>query len=150
MRYASILMATAALLAAPAARTHAASITNVYIIDDDFSINTADGPIVDATIKLGDTVHWIWTTFSEHSTTSAAGQLESWHSGDQTNPATFDHTFTNLGVFNYYCDIHGFDAGGGQVVGMSGSITVLPVPEPASGALALGGIAFLAGRRRRK
>ncbi len=56
---------------------------------------------------------------------------------------TFSHTFTNVGVFNYYCDIHGFDLGNGQVSGMSGSVTVQPAAIPAPPALLMGLIGLL-------
>jgi plastocyanin len=94
----------------------------------DFGFGTAAHTPSDPTIQVGDTVHWIWDA-SNHSTTSAAGQAESWNSGVLPVSSTFDHTFTQLGTFNYYCSIHGFDLGNGNVGGMSGFITVVPEPE---------------------
>ena len=75
------------------------------------------------TIHPGDTVHWVWDN-GGHSTTSVVvpGQTESWDSKIQSAPFTFDHTFTAVGTFNYYCTVHGFDAGGGNVGGMSGHV----------------------------
>jgi plastocyanin len=99
------------------ARALLASVT-VHIINFDFSTNPAGQPIVDPTIHLGDTVHWVWDT-DFHSTTSVPGQAESWDSGVHSTGFTFDHTFNNVGVFNYFCTVHG------QAI-MSGTITVTP------------------------
>ena len=75
------------------------------------------------TITLGDTVHWVWAA-PFHSTTAAAGQLESWDSGVQ-NSGSFDHTFNNLGTFGYICTVHGFNAGCGNGGAMSGKVIVV-------------------------
>jgi plastocyanin len=75
------------------------------------------------TIKPGDTVHWVWDG-GLHSTTSVPGSAESWDSGVNGAPFTFDHTFTHTGTFAYYCQIHGFLQPNGTVGGMSGTITV--------------------------
>ncbi len=77
-------------------------------------------------IHLGDTIHWVWDT-DNHSTTSVAGSAESWDSGVHNTGFTFDHTFTHLGTFVYYCTIHGHDNGNGTASGMSGEIAVVPV-----------------------
>jgi hypothetical protein len=121
-------------VAAPAQGT-----TTVHIFEFDFSVNPSGQPVVDPVINLGDTIHWVWDT-GIHSTTSAAGQAESWNSGVVGPGSTFDHTFNNLGTFNYYCIPHGADLGGGMVSGMSGSITV--VPEPSTRAIGLTGLAL--------
>jgi plastocyanin len=105
----------------------------------DFDFGTADHVHENPTIHPGDTVEWIWDN-GTHSTTSAAGQTESWNSGLQSTGFTFDHTFTQTGTFNYYCMMHGSDLGGGNVGGMSGSIIVTPVPEPAQMGLAAGSV----------
>ncbi len=86
----------------------------------------------DPTIQVGDTVQWVWDV-SNHSTTSVAGQTESWNSGLKSAGATFTHTFTHTGTFNYYCTLHGGDNGDGTARGMSGTVTVVgsgsaPVP----------------------
>ena len=75
------------------------------------------------TIHVGDTVHWVWNS-NNHSTTSVAGIAEHWDSGVHNNGFTFDHTFTQVGAFAYYCVIHGFDNGNGTAGGMSGTVTV--------------------------
>jgi plastocyanin len=77
------------------------------------------------TIHIGDTIHWV-NDQGFHSTTSVAGQSESWDSTAKAAPWTFDHTFTHAGTFTYYCSIHGSDNGNGTASGMSGTITVLP------------------------
>ncbi len=84
---------------------------------------------IDPVINVGDTVEWVWNSGAIlHSTTAAAGQMESWDSGVHSTPFTFDHTFTQTGTFNYYCIVHGADIGGGQVIGMSGHVVVLGPP----------------------
>jgi plastocyanin len=80
------------------------------------------------TIHVGDTVEWVWNS-DDHSTTSVAGSVESWDSGVQNTGFMFEHTFTHVGTFVYYCKIHGVDNGNGTASGMSGSIIVLP-PSP--------------------
>ena len=78
------------------------------------------------TIHQGDTVEWVWQG-GFHSTVSVAGTAEQWSSSaTSTVGTTFDHTFTNLGTFAYYCSIHGSDNGDQTASGMSGTITVVP------------------------
>src|SRR5262249_23753817 len=97
-------------------------------------------------IHVGDTIHWVLDQ-GMHSTTSVAHIAESWDSGvSSTVGFTFDHTFTHVGSFAYYCSIHGHDNGNGTAGGMSGTITVTaaaPVLEsiavaPATPRLAVG------------
>jgi plastocyanin len=97
----------------------------VHVFNFNFSANPQGQPIVDPTIHVGDTIHWVWDN-GVHSTTSVAGSIESWDSGIRSAPATFDHTFTHVGTFVYFCQVHGADAGNGTATGMSGTITVLP------------------------
>ena len=100
-------------------------------------------------ITQGDTIHWIWDT-NFHSTTSVAGQSEQWDSDIHNSGFTFDHTFTQVGTFNYYCKIHGQDNGDGTASGMAGTITVSPVPAPSALLTALlGAVPGLALVRRR-
>ena len=124
-----VLLASICLL--PVAATTALAATNIIQVFS-FDFGTAPSTHIDPTINLGDTVEWMWvnTDGMPHSTTAAAGQPENWDSGLQTTPFSFSHTFTQLGTFSYYCSLHGFDAGGGQVAGMSGHIhVVMPVQD---------------------
>ncbi|MEI6082893.1 MAG: HYR domain-containing protein, partial [Verrucomicrobiota bacterium] len=90
-----------------------------------FDFGTAPSTHVDPTINVGDTVEWVWASGSTgHSTTTAAGQSESWDSGVHTQPNTFTHTFANAGTFNYYCTQHGANPSGSNVIGMSGHVVV--------------------------
>jgi plastocyanin len=113
-----------------------AATTTVHIFNFEFG-TTPNVPDTDPVISLGDTIHWVWDS-GFHSTTSVAGLSESWNSGDHSPAFSFDHTFTNAGIFPYYCDIHGSDNGDGTADGMSGLITV-SVPEPATLSLLLCG-----------
>jgi plastocyanin len=90
----------------------------VHIESDFFSQSTV-------TIHAGDTVHWVWDA-SPHSTTSVGGIAESWNSGIHNAGFTFDHTFTNIGSFQYFCQIHGMDLGDGTASGMAGTVIVQP------------------------
>ena len=120
----AVLAVLAASLAASAA--HAATVT-VYVLGHDFSTNPPGNPdIQDAVITVGDTVRWEFTS-PFHSTTSCAGNAEQWDSPIVLEiPDSYSHTFTQTGVFHYFCSIHGFDFGNGTAGGMSGTITVLP------------------------
>jgi plastocyanin len=144
IRLAGLTLVWSAMTSATA-RAQVTAIVEVF--DDEFGIAATSTPF-DPTIQLGETVRWVWApALMLHSTTSAAGQAESWDSGLHLMPFTFEHTFTNLGTFNYYCTLHGGDLGGGQVFGMSGSVTV--VPEPSSIALTfVAGLVFAKRQRR--
>mgnify|MGYP000897801268 CR=1 FL=1 len=109
--------------------TRAVSATKtVYVLPHEFSTypNVTD-PITDPVIFAGDAIHWEFLS-QFHSVTSCAGNAEEFDSGLIFSlPASFEHTFNNPGVFQYYCFIHGGDNGDGTGYGMSGIVTVLPV-----------------------
>jgi plastocyanin len=116
----------------------------VHIVNFDFTDTGIGGAHFDPTIHVGDTVEWVWDQ-GFHSTTSVSGIAESWDSGATSAIGhTFYHTFTNVGVFAYYCVIHWADDGNGTASGMSGIVHVkeISVAEPSS--LMLGSIAALA------
>src|SRR5262249_38388504 len=96
----------------------------VHVFNFDFSANPKGQPTVDPTIHVGDTIQWVFDE-GAHSSTSVKGSIESWDSGVKNTPGvTFSHTFTHVGVFTYYCVIHGTDNGNGTASGMFGTITV--------------------------
>ncbi len=96
----------------------------------------------DITIQVGDTVRWTWLS-GLHDTTSAAGQAESWASNTTSVVGTtFDHTFTNVGDFGYYCTVHGFDNGDGTGGGMAGVVRV-QATVPAASAWGMAAIVLL-------
>jgi plastocyanin len=84
-------------------------------------------------IRVGDTVRWTWASDS-HSVTSgencsADGQFcspDNMHceAGTLNNTGfVYEFTFTQAGVYQYFCDLHCF-------AGMTGAVTVRSVPAP--------------------
>lgn len=134
---------SAACCAASAARAQ----VQVQVIDNFFRTSTAGNPGFNTpitTINLGDTVEWIFVGPRQHTVTSAMMGL--FDSGVRNAGTSFSFTFTSLGEFDYYCQLHGsHDHASGQVSGMSGRIIV--IPAPGAGAVASG--LFVALRRRR-
>jgi plastocyanin len=138
----------AGLVCGVCAPRSAAAVVEMNVFSFDFSTGGPMDPIVDPTISVGDTVRWTFLS-PFHSVTSVAGIPEVFDSGVVTDfNVTFEHTFTNAGVWHYYCLPHGFDNGDGTAEGMAGTITVVPVPAPGAGALACVGALALARRRR--
>jgi len=122
-----------------------ASANTVVVHIFNFDFGSVPPTHSDPVIEAGDTVRWILDT-GVHSSKSAAGQAESWDSTIMTvGGSTYDHTFTNVGTFNYFCQLHGFDLGGGQVGGMSGKVIVANTYHPTAftlfrGKLVSGGV----------
>ena len=110
-----------------------AGIVNIDVFNNDFGMFAPPngGTHVDPTINVGDTVRWNFVQ-GFHNTQSVAGSAESWASPIFTTPpgGTFDHTFTTIGTFNYFCIVHGSDNGNGTASGMAGFVRVVAVPEP--------------------
>ena len=108
------------------ASTALADIVTVHVFCCGYSINPKGQPIVEPTIKPGDTIHWVWDEdFPLHSVTSLAGSSEVFDSGVHGQGFTFDRTFNTPGIFKYYCVLHGTDNGDGTAIGMWGTITVV-------------------------
>lgn len=119
MRY--VLVLAMAILAA----VHACAATvDVYVFNNQFSMNQPGQPIQHPVISVGDTVRWVWLQ-GNHTTTSVAGSMEQWNSPISSSSTTFSHTFTHTGTHWYYCIPHGSDNGDGTASGMSGTVTVL-------------------------
>ncbi|MBA3725176.1 MAG: PEP-CTERM sorting domain-containing protein [Armatimonadetes bacterium] len=147
MKRLALLSGVAALFGLAAVNASADTIL-VHIFNFDFSLNPLGEPIEDPIISVGDTIRWILDE-GRHTVTSVMGIPEVFDSGDmQKIGETFEHTFTNVGTWWYYCDFHGFDNGDGTASGMAGTVTV-GVPEPSTfAALAVGGLLLL--KRRKK
>src|SRR4051794_24729659 len=96
-------------LGAPEALEGRALLSTVTVHVENFEFSPKS-----VTINPGDTVHWVWDE-GVHSTTSDPGQSESWDSGLESPSFSYDHTFTNVGTFTYFCKIHN---------GMTGTVTV--------------------------
>lgn len=124
MRSALSLFALFALLAALVTTTRAA-VVEVFVFNNEFSVNPPGQPVADAVISVGDTVRWVWVQ-GNHTTTSVAGSPEQWDAQINSSNQVFEHTFTQDGVWWYYCIPHGFDNNDGTAGGMAGTVTVLP------------------------
>jgi len=124
---------------------HAAADTQVvYVYDFEFSIFRPDrGPVTDAVINPGDTVFWVWLN-DFHNVVSLIGSLEEFESPVFEAGDSFEHRFTQPGVYTYYCQPHGIDNGDGTAQGMVGTVTVLPAPAVITLFMALAAL-----RRRR-
>lgn len=80
----------------------------------------ANGPEMDLTIDIGDTVIWTWTDAVPHTVQNVVGSsVETFNSGTLTGVGqTYSKTFTVEGDNDYFCGIHG-------AANMSGTITVV-------------------------
>ena len=148
MRLVVLLIAATGVLAVPQAAR--AAVVTVHVFSFDFSTNPSGQPAVDPTIRVGDTIRWVFDE-GGHTTTSVAGIPEQWNSGFVNAGGSFNHTFTRVGTFEYYCQPHGFDAGDGNAEGMAGVIRVQPIPEPTGiAALSVPAACVLLRRRSRR
>jgi plastocyanin len=104
------LLIPLALLAFAASATPAAAF--------DWSVEALDYEFrpPERAISVGDTVTWSFLN-AGHTATAVSGQAERWDSGPANAGATFTHTFTKPGRFQYICVPH-------QSFDMEGVITV--------------------------
>jgi plastocyanin len=104
---AATMLVSVAAGSATAART-ARSNANVAVSIQDFFFDPT--PV---TVHVGDTVTWTNDGANYHSATARNGTFD-------TNPlapgATGSHTFTKVGTYAYYCEIHPFMHGEVKVV----------------------------------
>ncbi|HEY3204354.1 MAG TPA: plastocyanin/azurin family copper-binding protein, partial [Thermoanaerobaculia bacterium] len=116
----------------PATSTPSTHIVHVgqggLLFVDDQSGNSA------TTIHVGDTVTWVWEGGTSHGvdagtcsggggpygepTCTASGQ---WESGIHAAPFSWSQTFTQAGVFPYFCDVHQGAMTGRVIVSMPGA-----------------------------
>ena len=80
-----------------------ATTTNVNVTD----VGNSSGAYVpdSVTINVGDKVTWTWVGTLDHTVTS---RTSVWPSMDGVKPFTFSFTFTNAGLYGYFCEWHGF------------------------------------------
>ena len=128
----TIGIVTAALFSAAIVQKSSAATTTVQVGmgGDIFTPATVS-------ISQNDSVIWNWQGFS-HSTTSGTNDHPSglWDSGVFSTPHSFTNTFTNAGVFSYYCSVHYFFNMTGQV--LVASVTLPPslaITNPMNGAV---------------
>jgi plastocyanin/uncharacterized membrane protein YozB (DUF420 family) len=86
--------------------------TKFTVIEEDFAFKPFE-----VTVDVGTTVVWINKERAKHTATSDVALFDS---GDQPMGNVYEYTFTEPGVYTYYCVYHG-DKG---VVGMAGTIIV--------------------------
>lgn len=131
-----------------------AAVFDVYVYDDEYSINPPPGAVADPVINAGDTVQWIWDSsiIRPHNVQSVSGSAETFNSGAAViDRAPFEHTFTLPGLYDYFCIVHGGE-NNGITFGMAGTVTVVPEPEVWGGVTALsllGAIIVRRGLRKR-
>lgn len=129
---------------AAAAGLAAADVYNVTLQGMNFVYNGQTNLNIDLTINAGDTVRWTWVS-GFHNVVSGlpgdpgAGGLFSSGLPTGTIGTIFEHTFHDLGLFDYHCQIHGS-------MGMISQVNVVPAPISLSLLAPLG---LLATRRRR-
>jgi plastocyanin/type II secretory pathway pseudopilin PulG len=103
-------------------RAAAQTTVNIDVFNFDFG-DFSTGQGVDPTITVGDTIRWNFVD-GVHTSTSDSGQAVSWDSDVRFPGDTFSKQFNTPGTYTYFCSMH---------LGlMAGTITVQPVPEPAS------------------
>ncbi len=92
----------------------------------EYVVEVTDEGFDPATLEIGagDTVTWIFFGSQAQSSTSAAGQLDSWDSGLLSPNLFWSHVFEVPGTLAYYDQALGADEGGGIVSGVSGLIIV--------------------------
>ena len=132
-RFSGVHAATGRSVNRPAALSQvtaaAGAVHIVHVYDTDFSTTPAGQPVMDPVIQVGDTVRWVFDS-GIHTATSTAGSGETFDSGTRfQGDQPYEHTFTTVGTFEYYCQLHGADLGALGVLGMAGTVTVV-VPEP--------------------
>lgn len=87
-------------------------------------------------INVGDKVIWTWAG-TPHSTTSGTNGIASglWDSGViSTLPHSFTNTFSNPGIFSYYCSIHyPFGMTGAVIVASANLPPMIAITSPTNG-----------------
>ena len=77
------------------------------------------------TISVGDTINWYWPVGSaDHNVVPDDGNVPATSGAPAGYPKFLSFTFATPGVYHYHCAVHGGPGG----AGMSGTVTVLPLP----------------------
>jgi plastocyanin len=78
------------------------------------------------TVTVGDTVNWFWPAGgAAHNIVADNGDLPPTSGAPAGYPKFLSFRFMTPGVFHYHCAVHGQPGG----IGMSGSVTVVPLPS---------------------
>jgi len=92
----SAVLAAVMLILVGSTPTTRAAVQPISIAEFSFSPATL-------TITVGDSVTWTNSDPLAHTVTSATNI---WNSGPLNQSGTFQHTFTQPGIFPYFCSIH--------------------------------------------
>ncbi len=76
-------------------------------------------------VAPGEKVTWIWADGPHSSTSDSTSGPEVWDSGVRMT-GSFDHVFTTLGSYPYYCSVHSFPGG----TAMNGVVEVVAQETP--------------------
>ena len=133
-----------AALAIGAGVAPAGEIYNIELIGPNFVFNGQNNTEIDLVINIGDTIVWTWVSGFHNVVSGLPGDPDAgsvFSSGAPTGAAgtTFEHTFSEIGAYDYHCQIH-------ADLGMTSRVRVVPAPG-AGAALAS---CLLLGRRRRR
>ncbi|MBK9715397.1 MAG: protein kinase [Kouleothrix sp.] len=93
-----------------------ANATNVAVVDNNFAPSKI-------TVVRGTTIVWANQGSASHTVTAEDGSFDS---TTLSRGGTFSHTFTEPGIFPYYCQFHG----GPHGEAMSGTVIVTDKPAP--------------------
>ncbi len=121
-----------------------ADVYNVELEGMAFIYNGQTNTNIDLTIQTGDTVRWTWISGFHNVVSGLPGDGDAgdlFTSGPPTGTVgtVFEHTFTDVGLFDYHCQIH-------ASLGMISQVNV--IPSPGSLALLAPVGLFARGRRR--
>jgi plastocyanin len=122
MRHHRTVIAALALTAGALASTAIADTYEVMLDGIDFMYDGNTNMDIDLTIKVGDTVRWIWVGGFHNVVNGFPDdpiQGDLFTSGSPVfPPMTFEYTFVDPGVVGYHCEVH-------EGVGMFSFVTVL-------------------------
>src|SRR3569623_1115724 len=93
------------------------------------------------TINVGDTVMWMNSDSTSHTSTSGPPGSPSgtWNSGLLAPGQSFSFTFNSAGTFPYFCAVHTFMTGTITVQSAQAAVPVVSITSPANNAMVAAG-----------